>query len=85
MSLIETVMKLCGIDALSPADCRVVVFDNRAAHFCGVKQIVSFSSSEIQIRTKNYGYTVSGNKLCVERFCEGDLVITGEIMGVNRK
>lgn len=85
MSLIENIAAACGMDAdLAPEDYRVTLFGGRSGYFEGVKGIASFSEGEVVLFLKKGRLTVTGEKLTLGKFCEGDLVICGNIFRLER-
>ena len=85
MSFIENIKECIGLDAqpLNPPF-RAVLFGDTALYLEGVKQIVSFTSEEMVLGLKQGGLKIKGTNLYVKKYCGGDVVVCGKILGLER-
>ena len=69
-----------------PAECayRAVLFGESAGYFENVKSIVSYEKEQVVLALKNGGIKVKGRDLYIKKYCEGDVVICGKILSVER-
>ena len=69
-----------------PANCyyRAVLFGDSAGYFENVKSIVSYEVKEVVLSLKNGGLRIKGKDLYIKKYCEGDVVICGKILSVER-
>ena len=63
---------------------RYTVLDGKKAYFQGVKSIETLEEEKIILVCGKKRFEVSGSNLTVLRFEEGDLVISGDVVRVER-
>lgn len=85
MGLIDNI-KDCFCQNELPANCyyRAVLFGDSAGYFENVKSIVSYEVKEVVLSLKNGGLRIKGKDLYIKKYCEGDVVICGKILSVER-
>ena len=85
MSLIDSIRD-CFCQNELPLDCayRAVLFGESAGYFERVKSIVSYEKEEVVLSLKCGGLRVKGRDLYIKKYCEGDVVICGKILSVER-
>lgn len=78
-------MKLFGeifrdVDGVSTARYTVVV--GGGGYFEGVKAVGDFSTEKVVLIYPKTGVEISGTALCIKKYCDGDLELSGRIAGV---
>ena len=63
---------------------KILLIGNGCGYFEGVKSINSYSEKEIILLTKQGKIIILGNKLVINKFCEGDVVICGKILTIKK-
>ncbi len=63
---------------------KILLIGDNCGYFEGVKSIGSYSEKEIILFTKQEKIIVLGNKLVINKFCEGDVVICGKILTIKK-
>ena len=63
---------------------RAVIFGESAGYFENVVGIKSFSTDEISVYLKKGELNIRGSGLYIKKFCEGDLVVMGNIQAMER-
>ena len=85
MSFIENIKDCIGLENLPVAPTfRALLFGGVAVYVEGVKQMLSFTSEEIIVSVKDCSLKIEGEKLFVKKYCSGDLVVCGKILGLTR-
>ena len=91
MSFIENIVASLGLDVnLCPMPYRIVILGGTAGYFENIKGIKSYSKTEIILYLKKGTITVVGEDLYIKKYCEGDVLIGGNILsyqvsGVEKK
>ena len=84
MSFLENIFSCFeNSSSLMPLPKILLVGDN-CGYFEGVKSIGGYNENEITLFTKTCKLTVLGNKLTINKFCEGDVVICGKILSIKK-
>ena len=63
---------------------RIVLLGDCAGYFDCVTGIIGYSETEISLSLKKGRITVHGKDLYIKKFCEGDVVICGKILKIER-
>jgi hypothetical protein len=69
-----------GVDSF--ADARYTVVVAGGGYFQGVKSVGDFSPTLLMLHYPRAQLRVQGEKLCIRKYCEGDLEISGNIYAV---
>ena len=85
MGFIENIKECIGIDTttVNPVY-RAVIFGDKAVYLEGVKHIASYTKQEIVLSLKHGSVKIVGEQLYVKKYCEGDIVVCGKILGLTR-
>lgn len=78
MELISKIIAVLGGDEAHS----VTVCPGRLAYFRGVKGVLEFSSQKIVLSSGKIVLSCEGEGLCVGKYFQGDLVITGNVLRV---
>ena len=63
---------------------KIVLVGDTAGYFDCITGIVGYTDTEIILSLKRGKITVTGKDLYIKKFCEGDVVICGKIVKVDR-
>lgn len=85
MSFIESVKENFSLPTDFACSFYAVLIDDCGGYFQCVKKIENYSLDKIEFSIKNRIVVVKGERLCIKKFCKGDLVIWGKINTVERK
>ena len=61
---------------------RCIVVPNGGGYFEGVKAVTDFTSECIVLCFSRQSVEIQGQNLCIKKYCDGDLEITGEIVAL---
>ena len=79
MGLFKEIEKMT--EKVSP--CRITLYPD-ACYAVGVRAVLFFSETRVEIRSAEGKIAVWGNRLTVRKFWEGDLWLSGSVTGVER-
>ena len=83
MRLFEELLARIGPDEdLAFGGAKVVLYAGKCAFFENVKSIAAFSSESITLQLRRGQVRADGERLCIERYGGGDLVLTGNVTSV---
>lgn len=63
---------------------RAELIGDHAVYMQNVISINEFSSEKITLRLRRGGIIIEGKDLYVKKYCEGDLVVCGKIISIQR-
>ena len=84
MGFIEEVKSCFGLEYLGEPIYRGVLFGDSGIYLENVKGIVGYSKEVIEVLLRRGGLKVKGKDLYLKKYCGGDLVIVGTILGIER-
>ena len=84
MSFFEEIKSLLYDNGFPAPTFRALMVGDYAIHLENVNSIVSLEQDQITVRLSKGGVTIKGKDLYVKKYCEGDLVICGKIVLVER-
>lgn len=84
MSFIDEISNFFGEEDLF-CKFKATLFSDRCVYFEKVKEIISFSQEKIDLRLGKGQIAVEGEKLCIKKYCSGDVAITGKIKSLQIK
>lgn len=85
MSFIEEFVRRMKEDGFPfPPEYRWYVYGDYAVYIENASGIIEYTQDKIGVALKKAELTVKGQNLYVKSFCEGDLVICGKIVSVEK-
>lgn len=85
MGFIDNILENLGLDGLGEGvKSKLMIADFTSAYVEGVKSILAFTEEQVTLNLKNGKLTFNGKDLSVKKFCEGDVVICGKIMTIEK-
>ena len=63
---------------------RAVVFGDRAIYLENICSLESYAEDLVCLRLKRGALKIKGQKLYVKKYCLGDVIICGQITGIER-
>ena len=84
MSFIDEISNFFGEEELF-CKFKATLFSDKCVYFEKVKEIIGFSEEKIDLRLKKGQIMVEGEKLCIKKYCSGDVAITGKIKNLSIK
>lgn len=77
MRLYEEISKLLDGEAFALSRCLLIPLGG--GYFQGVKAVGDFSDERIELYFPTVKICVLGKGLCIKKYCDGDLVLSGKI------
>ena len=84
MGFIEEVKNCFGLDYLGEPIFRGFLFGDYGVYLENVKGITGYSKEVIEVRLRKGSLKISGKDLYIKKYCAGDLLIIGQISGIER-
>ena len=84
MRLFDLIASKTGADETLSGCVRYTVLDGKKAFFQNVKSISEYAPERLILCAKGCCLVVSGEKLSLVSYCDGDLVVAGNICAVER-
>lgn len=78
MKLIAQILKELGAEEGRA----VTLCPGRLAYFRGVTAVLELGEEEVELACGKVKMSAFGQKLCIESFFQGDLILRGNVMGV---
>ena len=86
MNFIENLKEVLGVDEILDANqVKFTVLLDKGGYFENVKGVVSYSDTEIVLKTKPCRIVIKGENLFIKKYCEGDISICGKITSIERE
>lgn len=86
MNFIDGILRGVGIDeSVAPAPYRAVITGGKFGYFENIKGIKSYRTDEIILYLKKGELCIRGNNLGIRKFCLSDILICGDILGLEVK
>ena len=82
MSLIEKIAAELGIDDEIFSGIKYSVFDGHSAYIQGIKGIISFTDTQIELQLKKGKLILTGENLFIKKLWQGDAAVCGNIISV---
>ncbi len=84
MKLIKEILGQLASDTDTSLLLQYYVAEGRGGYFENVRDVASFSSTEIRLLSRGGGVIVKGENLSIRKYVEGDVVIEGDIGGIEK-
>jgi hypothetical protein len=84
MSFFDEIKNMLHTDGFPAPTFRALMIGDYAIHLEDVVSIKQLETENVTLRLKKGGLVVKGKDLFVKKYCEGDLIICGKIISVER-
>lgn len=84
MSLIESVFKSLGIEALTPLKFTARILEGKGGYFEGVKKVDLVCKDKIIFSHSDGRVLIEGSELKIVKFVDGDIAVKGEILKLEK-
>ena len=84
MSFFDEIKNMLYADGFPSPTFRALLIGDNAIHLEEVVSIKQLESENITLRLKKGGLILKGKDLYVKKYCEGDLIVCGKIVSIER-
>ncbi len=83
--MIEEMLSKFGDKIPYEPNFKALLYGDCAVYLENVTGLIGYSPDEISLSTKRGGVIVRGKDMCVKKYCAGDVLICGRILGLERR